>query len=323
MPKFHVLLTDYAWPYLDIERSTLADVDAELHVAPSTDAATLAKAASACHAVMTTWAPITADVIEAAPNLRIVARLGIGLDNIAVDVATERGVLVTNVPGYCVQEVAEHALALILALARRVGTFHHATKQGIYDLKSGFPLHRLADQTLGIVGFGGSGRELARRALGIGLRVVATSRTRRALPEGVEWRSLDELLSESDFVSLHAPLSAETRHLVDAKALARMKRSAYLINTARGGLVDHRALVAALASGDLAGAALDVQEPEPPDLALPPWNDPRVIVTPHAAFASEESLAELRHRASHAVAACLTGKRPADVVNPKAFARRG
>lgn len=316
MPKFKVLLTDYAWADLDIERRTLAAIDAELVVAEQKDPASLASLAADCDAIMTNWAKVPAEVIQASPGCRIVSRLGIGLDNIDVATATERGILVTNVPDYCLIEVAEHALALILALARKVGHYHYETKNGRYVLQSGPVLRRIEGQTLGIVGLGNIGSRLANKAVALGLNVLATTRTPRSMPPGVERRTLDDVLAASDYVSLHLPLVKETRHLIGASQLARMKPTGYLVNTARGGLVDHEALAAALASGKLAGAGLDVQEPEPPDLGQPPWNDPRVIVTPHAAFVSVESLTDLRTRTARQVATCLTGGRPEHVVNP-------
>jgi D-3-phosphoglycerate dehydrogenase len=268
-------------------------------------------------AIMTNWAPVTAEVIDAAANCRIIARLGIGLDNIDVRQATERGIPVTNVPDYCLTEVAEHTIALAFALARKIHVFHAAAKAGRYDLSAGLPLRRIEGQTLGIVGLGRIGRRVAERALALGLKVVATSRSRRDSLPGVAHRTLDNLLANSDFVSLHVPLTDDTRGMIGAAELARMKPTAVLINTARGGLVDHAALAAALAGNRLAGAALDVQEPEPPDLSRPPWNDPRVIVTPHAAFYSDESVADLRRRAAHQVGTRLAGGRPENVVNPE------
>ncbi len=265
---------------------------------------------------MTNWAKVPASVILAGPKCRIVARLGIGLDNIDVATATSRGIVVTNVPDYCLIEVAEHTIALLLSLARKVAFYHHETKSGRYNLQAGPQLRRIEGQTLGIVGVGNIGRVVAEKARGLGLQVLASGRRRRTDVAGAAWVELDELLGRSDYVSLHVPLVAETRHLIGAAQLARMKPSAYLINTARGGLVDHAALAEALAAGQLAGAGLDVQDPEPPDLGKPPWNDPRVIVTPHAAFVSEESLANLRGRTARQVADWLTGKRPENVVNP-------
>lgn len=320
MPKFKVLLTDYAWNDLDIERQTLAEIDAELVLAEAQDVATLRALAADVDGIMTNWAKVPAAVITASPKCRIVARLGIGLDNIDVACATERGIVVTNVPDYCLIEVAEHALALILSLARKVAFYHHETKTGRYDLKAGSQLRRIEGQTLGIVGLGNIGRLLAHKALALGLNVLATTRTPRDIPTGVRVCQLDELLAASDYVSLHLPLTPQTLHLIGAKELARMKPTAYLINTARGGLIDNVGLAAALSAGKLAGAGLDVQDPEPPDLTQAPWNDPRVIVTPHSAFVSAESLANLRSRTARQVATRLTGGVPKNVINPAVLA---
>lgn len=314
MPRFKVLLTDYAWPDLNIEHETLASIGAELVLAAATDPESLAREAADADAIMTNWVKVPGSVLRAAPKCRIVSRLGIGLDNIDVAAATELGMLVTNVPDYCLIEVAEHALALLFALGRKVAFYHHETKSGRYNLAAGPALLRMEGQTLGIVGFGNIGRKLAEKAVPLGFKILATSRTSRPAP-GVEFCKLDQLLAQSDYVSLHVPMSPATRHMIGREQLALMKPSAYLINTARGGLIDNAALSAALVAGQLAGAGLDVQDPEPPDLSQAPWNDPRVVVTPHAAFVSQESLANLRARASRQVADCLDGKRPENVVN--------
>jgi D-3-phosphoglycerate dehydrogenase len=318
MPRFNVLLTDYAWPDVEIERQILAEIDAHLVVAPKDrqDAASLVALAREhdVAAIMTNWAKVPEPVIAAAPNCRIVSRLGIGLDNIDVAYCTKHGIPVTNIPDYCLIEVAEHALALLLSLSRKVAFYHHETQSGRYELQAGPKLRRIEGQTLGIVGLGNIGRKLAEKARGLGLQIVATSRKREPML-GVEYVELDELLARSDYVSLHTPLVPETRHMFGAAQFARMKPTAYLINTARGGLIDHAALAAALDKGQLAGAALDVQDPEPPDLSQPPYNDPRVVVTPHAAFVSEESLANLRSRVARQVAARLTGSTPESIVN--------
>jgi D-3-phosphoglycerate dehydrogenase / 2-oxoglutarate reductase len=319
MPRFHVLITDYAWPDVEIERRTLAEIDAELIVAEKSrqDAASLAALAGQhqVDAIMTNWAKVPQAVIEASPKCRIVSRLGIGLDNIDVAYCTSRGIPVTNIPDYCLIEVAEHALALLLSLSRKVAFYHHETKLGRYQLQAGPKLRRIEGQTLGIVGLGNIGRKLAEKALGIGLKVIATSRSGKSRLPGVKIVSLDELLAAGDYVSLHVPMTPQTKHMLGAAQLAKMKPSAYLINTARGGLIDTAALAAALAENRLAGAALDVQDPEPPDLSQPPYNDPRVIITPHAAFVSEESLADLRLRVARQVRARLTEGVPENVVN--------
>lgn len=318
MPQFKVLITDFAWNDLDVERTILARCGAELVVAPAHDAATLRAAVQDVDAIMTCWASLPAEVIDAARQCRLIARLGIGLDNIDVACATARKIAVTNVPDYCLDEVAEHTLALLLAMARKVAYYHLATKQGRYDLQAELPIRRVAGQTLGLVGYGRIGSTVATKARALGLKILATTSSEKSL-QGAEWRPLAELLAESDFVSLHLPLRPESHQLFDATRLALMKPTAVLINTARGGLIDHTALATALDEGRLAGAALDVQEPEPPDLSQPPLNHPRVIVTPHVAFASEEALSELRRRAAESVVAVLSGRRPHDLVNPNVW----
>ena len=318
--SYKVLLTDYAWPDLEIERTILSEYDAELVVAPDQELATLIDLAGEVDAIMTNWADVPAELIDAAPRCRIIARLGIGLDNIAVTHATERGIPVTNVPDYCLIEVAEHTLALLLALARKIGVFHANSRAGRYDLAAGLPLRRIEGQTLGIIGLGQIGRRVAEKGHAIGLKVIAFNRSQKQPPPGVALSDVRTVLSESDFVSLHVPLNEATRQMIGAAQLALMKPTAFLINTARGGLVDHAALAAALEANRLAGAALDVQDPEPPDLSQPPFNDPRVIVTPHAAFYSTESVDELRRRAARQVGTRLTGGRPKNVVNPQVLA---
>ena len=320
MAKFRVLVTDYAWPDLSVERQVLGQIDAEIVLPEGKSEEQLQAAAQGVDAIMTNWASTTSKVIAAAPDCRIVSRLGIGLDNIDVAYCTQRGIPVTNVPDYCVVEVAEHAFALMLALARNVAHYHLRTKQGVYQLQDGVAMRRIAGQTLGIVGFGKIGRELADRARAFGMKLLATGRTPRDLPADVTWCSLEELLSRADFISLHTPLTEQTRQMINAERLSLMKPHAFLINTARGGVIDHQALAQALASGKLAGAGLDVQTPEPPDLSQAPYNDPRVIVTPHAAFVSAESLADLRRRAAQQVSDRLQGQVPENVVNPEVLA---
>lgn len=319
MSKFKVLLTDFPWPDLEIERTILAEHDAELVVAPLGDEAMLAALAADVDAIMTCWADVSATVIDATTRCQIVARLGIGLDNIDVARATDRGIPVTNVPDYCLTEVAEHTLALLLALARKLPIYDANARRGIYDLKAGLPIQRVEGQTLGIVGLGQIGRRVAEKAHALGLRILATSRSRREAKPGIHGVQLDQLLEESDYVSLHVPLTPETRHMIGTPQLALMKPTAYLINTARGGLVDHAALARALSENRIAGAALDVQDPEPPDLSRPPYNDPRVLVTPHAAFVSEQAVSELRTRAARQMGVRLSGGRPENIVNPDAL----
>lgn len=315
--RFRVLLTDRAWPDSEIERSVLQSVDAELVEATATDEATLAHLAKEVDAIATNWARVTDRVIRNASHCRIVARLGIGIDNIAVDAATELGIAVTNCPDYCVSEVSDHALGLLLACARRIGFFHGRTKRGEYNLGAATLMRRLSGQTVGLVGLGRIACELVPKLRAIGFTVLGYTPSGSDHGSGCQMASLDELLQKSDYVSLHAPLSPQTHHLINADRLPLMKPTAYLINTSRGGLIDPTALWDAIQGNRLAGAALDVFEPEPPDLNQPLYQDERVIVTPHAAFVSAESLAQMRQQAMDQVAQALRGETPDNVVNPK------
>jgi D-3-phosphoglycerate dehydrogenase len=310
---FRVLITDRAWPDSRVEQEILAEVGAEVFEAAAPDEVTLIKAARDCDAIATCWARVTRAVIDAAPRLKTIARLGIGLDNICVEAATERDIPVTNVPDYCVSEVSDHALALLLAGARNIAFFHHRTKQGEYNLQAGPKLRRLAGQTLGLVGLGRIAARPKRRS------------TQRHCPHevgadhgtGCQMVSFEELQA-SDYVSLHLPVTDETRGLV-GDAESQMKKGAWLINTSRGALIDHEALRRAIEGEQIAGAGLDVFDPEPPDLSQPLFRHERVIVTPHAAFLSEESLQEMRERAAHQLADVLRGARPENVVNPEIY----
>jgi D-3-phosphoglycerate dehydrogenase len=317
MSKYRVLITDYAWPDLELEREILAAADVELLVSPAQDAATLSQLAADVDGILTCWAVISRQVIEAAGSLRGITRMGIGLDNIDLEECTRRGIPVTNVPDYCQQEVAEHTLALLLALARNIGIYHQQGRAGVYSRDNGPPLRRSEGATLGLVGLGRIGRQVAVLARAIGLRVIATRRDLSQLEANVELLPLDQLLAESDFLSLHLPLTDDTSQMIGAPQLALMKPGSFLVNTARGGLLDHQALAAALQSGQLAGAALDVQEPEPPPLDQPPYNHPHVIVTPHTAFVSEQSLFDLRSRSARQIVQCLEGDKPDNLVNPE------
>jgi len=310
------LYTDFPWADIDLERAILAEVGCEIIASPDNTEETLIRLAPGMETILTCGAPVTARVIDAADRCRHIARTGIGLDNIDVERASKRGILVTNVPDYCINEVAEHTLALIFALARNIAGYHLATKSGQYDLVAGLPAECVSGKTLGIIGLGQIGKTLASRAQAVGMKVVGTNRSKQT-PPGVEWLPLDVLLAASDYVSVQAPLTPETRHLINRETVARMKPTAYLINTSRGGLVDHEALAEALDAGRLAGAGLDVQGREPPDLAKPPYNHPRVIVTPHVAFYSSQATHELRHRVARQAADFLRGEQPENMINPQ------
>jgi len=307
-----VLLTDYAWPDDSIERNIVEAAGMRLVSGPATPLpADGIEALAREHqpsAILTCWAPVSAVAIAAAPELQIVARLGVGLDNIAVDAASARGIWVTNVPDYCVEEVSDHAVGFALAWTRGLIRFDREVRAGRWDPATA-RLRRLAELTCGIVGFGRIGRATARKLGAFGCRVLAHDPYLSADAEGAQSVTLDTLFSQSDIVIVHAPLTETTRHLVNRERLALMPHGGLLINVSRGGVVDTDAVIEALGSGQLSGAALDVLESEPnvPDALR---SHPGAMLTPHVAFSSDASLVELRRRAAEEVVRVLQGVAP-------------
>ena len=273
-------------------------------------------------ALLIQYGQVTRRVLQGLPRLRLLVRYGVGVDGIDLAAATERGIPVVNVPDYGTDEVANHAVALLLALARAITRLDRQTRAGRWNVFEVQPVHRLAGRTVGIVGCGRIGSRVARKLSGFDVRLLAHDPYLAAFPDGVVPVGLDRLLAESDYVTLHCPLTAETRHLVDAAALARMKPGAVLINTARGGLVDTAALAEALAGGRLAGAGLDVTEREPLEPDSPLLRLEQAIVTPHAAWYSEEGRSDLKRRvAEETVRVLMRGEPPLHCVNPEVLAR--
>jgi len=311
-----VLLTDYAWPDFAIEAELIEGAGFHLATGPARPAsAELISALAAEHqpaAIMTNWAPVSARAIAASAPLRIVTRLGVGLDNIAVDEATRRGIWVTNVPDYCVEEVSDHAVGMLLAWARGLIPFDEDVKAGRWEPASA-RLRRVRDLTGGIIGFGRTGRRTAEKLRGFGMRLLVHTRRPLADAGGVEMTTLEDLLRRSDVVIAHVPLTADTRHLLDRGRFALMKPGAFLVNVSRGAVIDTPALIDALEGGRLAGAALDVLEDEP---RVPPGLlRPNVILTPHVAFSSDASLRDVRRKASEEVVRVLRGERPRQARN--------
>ena len=318
-----ILITDFVWPSTEPERAVLAaglgDAVAMVE-APDGAEATLAALAVDCDAIMTCFAQVTAAVVRAAVRCRVISRYGVGVDNIAVDAATELGIPVTYVPDYCVDEVSDHVLALLLAWNRQIGFYDGIAKAGRWEgVASPHPLTRLRGQTMGIVGFGRIGRAVADKARAFGLSVLVSDPylpADAALPDGVRAAALDELLAASDYVTVHTPLNEATRGLIDARALSLMRPAAYLINCARGPIVDESALYAALRDGVIAGAGLDVMESSAPPADHPLFALDNVIVTPHIAFLSQQSVRELQVRTAQATVDVLQGRMPEFLVNP-------
>ena len=317
--NWKILITDYAWSSIEPERQVLAEVGAELIAAETGDEPELQTLVPTMDGILTCWNPVRESVITAAKKCQVIARYGIGIDNIDVEAATEQGIVVTNVPAYCMDEVSDHAMGLLLACARKIPRFDRAVKNGVWDQNIGPEMHRIRGKTLGIVGFGRIGQTIIPKAKAFGFTInVCSPRTdpKRIQQQGAQKVTFQELLTTSDFITIHAPLTQETEHMFSDAEFRAMKPTAFLINTARGGIVDTTALTTALRNGDIAGAGLDVLETEPPEPDTELLTFDNVVVTPHAAFVSEDAILELEVTAARCVAQVLTGQLPESVVNP-------
>jgi D-3-phosphoglycerate dehydrogenase / 2-oxoglutarate reductase len=315
-----IVITDHRFPDVEQERRAVEAAGGTLIVG---DAANEEQVAALCRdadGVLTVRAPITRRVIAAMERCRVIVRYGIGLDTVDIAAATERGIMVANVPDYCLDEVSDHALALLLMLGRQMIPAMSIAREEHWGIPKMPPVRRLRGQICGLVGCGRIGSLLAGKVSALGMSVIIRDpylSGQRAREMGAQLVTFDELLSRADFISLHAPLTPETRHLFGGAAFGKMKRTAFIINTARGGLVDEAALLAALDAGQIAGAGLDVLESEtsvtPIRSAL--VNHPKVIVTAHTAWLSEEARATLQLRAITQVLDCLKGETPYGLVN--------
>jgi len=316
-----VAVADSVFPNLDPARAVLSKIGAELRLAVKPTPDSIMQVARDADAVLVTYAKITAEMIQQMPRCRIIARFGIGVDNVDVAAASDRGIVVTRVPDYCIDEVSNHTMALLLALARKIPFANSRAHAGRWEMSAVVPIHRLRGKILGLVGFGRIPQLVAPKARAFGLRVVAYD---PYVPQeittaaDVERVDLAELVKISDHVSIHTPLMPETQGLFNANVFCQMKPTAYLINTARGPIVDETALAHALDAGQLAGAALDVLSQEPP-VASPLFGRDNVILTPHMSFYSVESLVELQTKAAEEVVRVLTGQAPRNPVNPEAL----
>lgn len=306
-----VLITDYAWPDVSVEAGVLEAAGHAVVAGPSkAGSAAEIEALVRLHqpeAIMTCWAEVSAEAVDTPPALKVVARLGVGLDNIAVAACTARGAWVTNVPDYCVEEVSDHAIALLLDWTRGVTLFDRSVKTGAWDPASA-RLRRLSELTVGLIGWGRIARRTAAKLKPWGCRILVQNRS-PVTDAGVEQLDLPDLLAQADAIIIHVPLTPETHHLIGDETLAHIKPGAFLINVSRGPVVDNAALEAALLSGRLSGAGLDVIEGEPaPPRSLTAL--PQVIVTPHVAFSSDASLIELRRKSAETVVSALRGDSP-------------
>ena len=311
-----VLFSDNEFPDLTLERDLFAAAGIELVTAQCRTEDEVIAAAAGCSGILLQYAPITERVVAALPELGIVSRIGAGFDTVDCDACARHGVWVANSPDYGVGEVATHALALALALTRNIVAYHRDIHAGNWHYLSSGPLRRVGDMTLGIVGLGRIGKRMAHISRNLFRRVVACDPyiIDGDFPAFVERRSLERLFTECDVVSLHVPLNAETRGMIGVAVLSDAKDGSFLVNTARGAVVDVEAALQALDAGRLHGLGLDVLPTEPVPAASRLLGHPRVILTPHAAFFSVESERELRRKSAQNIVTWLRTGRPDYVV---------
>jgi D-3-phosphoglycerate dehydrogenase / 2-oxoglutarate reductase len=308
-----IAVTDSPFPSLDPAKAALARVDHELRMAESTSPEAILAVAANADAILVTYAKLPADLLRQCTRCKVIGRFGLGVDNIDIKAARDLGITVTYVPDYCMHEVSDHAMALLLALARKIPRSNDLVQAGRWEIAPLVPIHRLTGRVLGLVGFGNIPRALAPKAKAFGLRVVAHDPyVEHAVfaAAGVEAMTLPALLQMADFISVHAPLNPATRGMFNTDLFGRIKQGALLINTARGPLIEEEALIAALDCGQLGGAALDVVTVEPLAKDSRLLGRENVILTPHTGFYSVESLAELQTKCAADVARVLMGEQP-------------
>jgi D-3-phosphoglycerate dehydrogenase / 2-oxoglutarate reductase len=318
--KLVVVESDFA--DANIEKQMACEAGLEFAVFDSRLADDIIHNASDADGIITSYGNFPRRVFEVLDRLKVIARTGVGFDNIDLAAASEYGVAVCTAPGYGTEVVSDHAITLALDVLRRTNELDADMRAGIWDYARRRPLGQIHGRTFGIVGMGEIGRAVARKANGLGFKVVCCSRSLkpgRRTPEGYDIYTFEDLLQCADIVSFHTALTLETHHLLDARHLTLMKREAIVINTSRGAVIDTRALAEALVAGNLWGAGIDVFEEEPVLLDHPLMKAPHTVLTPHAAYWSEDSGIELRTRTAQSAIDILSGRRPVDCLNPQVF----
>jgi len=315
--KLKIVITDCDHPSVEIEKKILSEIDPEFVLAYCNTEDEVIEAAKDADGILNQYAPITRRVMESLKRCKVIARYGVGVDNIDVEAATEQGIIIANVPDYCIDEVSTHTMALILACARGITLLDRKIREKKWDFTLAKPLFRTQGKVLGLFGLGRIAKMVAQKASRFGFKIIAYDPYISKVDEDIKLVEFSKLLSDSDFVSLHAPLTQETRHSFGESELKAMKKTAYLINTSRGPLLNEKALYQALREKWIAGAALDVMEKEPPEWENPLLKLNNLIVTPHISFYSEESYVELKTKIAKVVLAVLKGELPSAIVNPQ------
>ncbi len=313
--SWKVVITDCDHGSIEEEKEEFSRIGAELilaHVQKEEDLIHICKDADG---LLNQYALLTRRVFENLPRCKVVSRYGVGVDSVDLKAATDLGIIVANVPDYCVDEVADQAVSMILALIRKTVFFDQKVKSGQWDFRQGIPIYRTRGKTLGLIGCGKIGLGVAKRTSGFGVKVIAFDPYLANPPRGIELKDFDSVLRESDFISIHCPLNDSTRHLIGEQAFKKMGKNPLLINTSRGPIIDEKALIQALREGLISGAGLDVLEKEPPDPLNPLLKMENVILTPHVSFYSVESISELKRTTAKNVVDVLTERWPSSVVN--------
>lgn len=312
---YQVVITDCDHGSIEEEKEVFSRIEAELMLAQIREEEDLIRVCQQADGLINQYALLTRRVLEQLPNCKVIARYGVGVDSVDLKAATDLGIIVANVPDYCIDEVASHTVALILTLVRKTAFYDRKVKSNQWDFRQGIPIGRIRGNTLGLIGSGKIGLQTAKMISSFGVKVIAYDPYLKEAPEGIQLKDFDAVLKESDFISIHCPLNESTRHLIGEKEFSKMEKKPLLINTSRGPIIDERALIQALREGRISGAGLDVLEKEPPEPDNPLLKMENVILSPHVGFYSQDSISELKRRTAQNVLDVLTGKWPRSVVN--------
>jgi D-3-phosphoglycerate dehydrogenase len=312
---YQVVIIDCDQGSIEEEKEEFGRIGAKLTLAQVQEEEDVIRACKEADGLLDQYALLNRRVLENLPKCKVISRYGVGVDSVDLKAATDLGIIVANVPDYCMDEVADQTISMLLGLIRKTAFFDQKVKSGQWDFRIGIPIHRIKGKTMGLVGCGKIGLEVAKRISAFGVRVITFDPYLEKAPQGVELKDFDTVLKESDFISVHCPLNDSTKHLIGERAFKKMGKKPFLLNTSRGPIVDEKALIQALNEGLISGAGLDVLEKEPPDLLSPLLKMENVILTPHVSFYSVESIGELKRRTAENVSAVLLGKWPRSVVN--------